>query len=208
MPRVPIGSFARFYEARPAEQVRIVRDIRTRLMDPEGYTGRDYYHQLRTEIRRTHWSTNDISTFSSSMIPFIERTREDRRDHYRSIGASYIEFWTARDASYFPVCSVSVEIGELEVIVTPEVGMRFGDDSYALKIWLNAKPPTRPAKQVIQYMLEHAYSTSSGRQNNWHLAIWDLRRKAILTPLKTAKDFELGLMGQAAAFLKIWNELG
>ena len=208
MPKVPIGSFARFYEARPADQVRIVRDIRTRLMDPDGYTGRDYYHQLRSEIRKTHWSTNDISAFEGALNPFLERTREDRREHYRSISESYIDFWTARDASYFSVGSTSVEIGGLEVTVTPEVGMTFGKDSYALKIWFNAKRPTRPARQLIQYMMERAGCLSADWQDNWQMAIWDLRRKSILPSLRTARDFELGILGQAAAFIRIWDELG
>ena len=207
VPRVPIGSFARFYEARPADQVRIVRDIRTRLLDPEGYTGRDYYQWLRNGIRKTHWSTNEITTFRDALGPFLENTREDKRQHYKVICESYIDFWVDMAASYFPIKSVSVEMEGLTILVTPEVGMRIGDDSYALKIWLNAKPPTRPARQVVNYVMERAVGVCSDWSDDWHMGIWDIRRKNILPPIRTARDFELGLRGQAAAFLHIWDDL-
>jgi hypothetical protein len=208
VPRVPIGSFARFYEARPADQVRIVRDIRTRLLDPEGYKNRDYYHWLRNGIRKTHWSTNEIQIFRDGLAPFLEETREDKRKHYKVICESYIDFWTDRAASYFRIKPVSVEMEGLTILVTPEVGMRIGDDSYALKIWLNARPPTRPARQVVHYMMDRVVRVGSDWRDDWHLGIWDIRRKNILPPIRTARDFELGLRGQAAAFLHIWNDLG
>ena len=207
MPKVPIGSFARFYEARPAGQVRIVRDIRSRLLDPEGYKNRDYYFWLRNGLRSTHWSTRDIQTFRDALVPFLEGTRDDKKDHYRTICESYIDFWSERATSYFPVESVSVDIAGLTISVTPEVGMKIGDDNYALKIWLNAKPPTRPARQVIHYMMERASGMSSAWRDSWHLGIWDVRRKNILPPIRTAQYFELGLRSQAAAFLHLWNEL-
>ena len=207
MPRVPIGSFARFYEARPADQVRIVRDIRIRLLDPEGYKGRDYYHWLRNGIRKTHWSTNEITTFRDALVPFLENTREDKRQHYKIICESYIDFWVDKAASYFPIKSVSVEMEGLTILVTPEVGMRIGDDRYSLKIWLNARPPTRPARQVVNYMMERAVEVCSDWSDDWHMGIWDIRRKNILPRIRTARDFELGLRGQAAAFLHIWDDL-
>ena len=207
VPRVPIGSFARFYEARPAGQVRIVRDIRTRLLDPEGYKNRDYYHWLRNGIRKTHWSTNEIKTFRDGLALFLEETREDKRKHYKVICESYIDFWIDRAASYFRIKPVSVEMEGLTILVTPEVGMRIGDDSYALKIWLNARPPTRPARQVVHYMMDRVVRVCSDWRDDWHLGIWDIRRKNILPPVRTARDFELGLRSQAAAFLHIWNDL-
>ena len=207
MLKVPIGSFARFYEARPADQVRIVRDIRNRLVDPEGYTQRDYYHQLRVGLRKTHWSTGDISTLDSARETFLGIVHEHKRDHYRAILDSYIDLWMVGDRSCFRIKSVDVEVGALTIGVTPEVGMRIGADSYALKLWFNSKPPTRPARQVINYAMDRASKVSDDWDQDWNLAIWDVRRKHILPPLRVARDFELGLMGQIAAFLQIWDEL-
>ena len=187
--------------------MKIVRDIRMRLTDPEGYILRDYYNPLRNGIKRTHWATGDIQTFRDGFIPFLDRTRQDKKEHYRAIGQSYIDFWEERDGSYFQVRSVDVEIGGLTILVTPEVGMRIGDDSYTLKIWLNSQPPTRAARQVIQHSMERASEICDSWDTSWHLGIWDIRRKNILPPMRTARDFELGLTGQAAAFLQIWNKL-
>ena len=207
MPRVPIGSFARFYESRPADQVKIVRDIRARLIDTEGYIARDYYHQLRNAIKRTHWATGNIRTLQDALVPFVEHTREHKREHYRSIAESYVSFWMERDATFFPIKSVDVEVGGLTILVKPEAGMQTGDDCYGLKFWFNATPPTRTARQVIQHMMERANNSCDEWQDSWHLGIWDIRRRIILPPLRTARDFELGLIGQSAAFLRIWDEL-
>ena len=207
VPRVPIGSFARFYESRPADQVKIVRDIRARLIDPKGYIARDYYHQLRDAFKRTHWATGDIKTLQDGLVHFVERTRGDKREHYHAIAESYISFWMEREATFFPIKSVAVEVGGLTILVTPEVGLQTRDDWYALKLWFNANPPTRPARQVIQHMMERANDHCHDWQDEWHMGIWDIRRRNILPPLRIARDFELGLIGQSAAFLRIWNEL-
>ena len=207
VPRIPLSSFARFYEANPSKQVTVVRDIRTRLIDPEGYFARDYYGSLRGVLRKTHWATGKLDTFENALAPLLARTRMDKKLHYQILGESYIDFWRSRNASCFHVESVDVEIAGLTIVVTPEVGMRTGNDYQALKIWFNAKSPTRPARQVIHYLMDQANLIGNDWQDRWHSGLLDIRRKNIPLPVRTARDFELGITGQVAAFLQIWEEL-
>ena len=208
MPRIPLSSFARFYEVRPADQVRIVRDIRNRLMNPDDYMGRDFYGPLRQTMRRTHWATGDIGTFEDALGPLVDSQQvEARKDHYRRIGERYIDFWKSRDASYFPVMPVDVDLSDLTIVVSPEVGMRAGGDYQALKLWFNAEVPTRQARQVVVHLMNRANVQSDQWQTRWHSGIWDIRRGNIPLPVNPARDFELGLVGQVAAFLRIWEDL-
>ena len=107
MPKIPMSSFARFYEVRPAEQVRIVRDIRTRLMAPDRYITRDYYAPLRNTLRATHWATNDIGYFEDALEPFLEKQKLDRRDHFRSVSESYVSYWRNVEGTYFAIPEVT-----------------------------------------------------------------------------------------------------
>ena len=208
MPKIPMSSFARFYEVRPAEQVRIVRDIRTRLMDPERYIVRDYYGLLRNQMRATHWNTSDITDFKCGLQSFLESQKfDDRRDHYSKLSEAYITYWQNVGGDYFAIPPVDVTITGLTITVRPEVGLRTGGDYQALKLWFNSERPTRQARQMIVYLMNRAKEESDLWNDRWYSAIWDIRRQNILPPIKPARDLELGLTGQIAAFLHIWDDL-
>ena len=209
MPRISMAQFARFYEVRPADQVRIVRDIRLQLANPDdNYMARNFYGLLLRQIRRTHWATSDIRDFENALHPFVQ-TLKDQRKHqpYLAIGEAYIEYWKRRSGELFEVPSVNVDISGLTIGVRPEVGIRAGRDLEVLKLWFNANKPSRQARQIILYIMDRARSSSQEWRDSWNVGIWDVRRKEIPPPIRTARDFELGLVGQVAAFLRIWETL-
>lgn len=207
MPVVPMASFARFYEARPPDKVRIVRDVRIQQSDPDGYRRRDYYNDLRNILTQTHWQTDDIGVLESAVETFIAKQKDDQKKaHFRDIAEAYIRFWKRQDASLFEVPSVEVDVAELTIRVRPEVGMRTEDgDEFALKLWFNSPRLTRQYRQANTYLMEQAQGIEW--PSDWRPALWDVRRENIPPPATVARDFVLGLEGQAAAFLGIWNRL-
>jgi len=209
MPIVPMASFAKFYEVRPAHQVSIVRDIRMQQADQEGYSGRDFYNGLRNTLRATHWRTGDIEVFKAALGPLLdEQTKANKKEHYRKIGESYVDMWESRNASYFEVPRVDIEINGLIIRVHPEVGMRTDDgDLHPLKLWLNSGRLTRQGRQASIYLMERAQAESEAWSSRWQPHMWDVRRKNLLPQMVRARDFVLGLSGQAVAFLQIWNDL-
>ena len=209
VPKIPMSSFAKFYEVRPAEQVRIVRDIRMRLLDPERYMARDYYGPLRNLLRSTHWVTGNIEDFADALEPFLENQKfDDRKVHYRRLGESYVTYWRNVDGAHFAIPSTDVTISGLTVAVRPEVGLRTeGGDYQALKLWFNSDRPTRQARQIMVYLMNRAKEQSEKWDGRWYSGIWDIRRHNVLPPIRPARDLELGLTGQIAAFLHIWDEL-
>ena len=209
MPKIPMSSFAKFYEVRPAEQVRIVRDIRTRLLDPERYMARDYYGPLRNLLRKTHWATGEIEDFEGALDPFLESQRfNDRKDHYERLGKAYVAYWRNVDGAHFAIPPIDVTISDLTIAVRPELGLQTeGGDYQALKVWFNSDRPSRQARQIMVYLMDRANEQSEKWSSRWYSGIWDIRRQNVLPPMQPARDLELGLTGQIAAFLHIWNEL-
>ena len=208
MPRVSFGMFSRFYDERPAGQVRVVRDIRSRVADPKRYIQRDLYGPLRNTLRWTHWATGDIMTFENALPPFLAKQKKEfRRKHYEDIGQDYIAFWKAQDAMYFEIPAVDIEIGGLTIGVNPEVGLRTLYDYRVLKLWFNATKPTIRTRQVMEYLMGRAKQESDAWSDQWEAGIWDVRRQSIPLPRRIPQDFEIGVVGQVAAFLRIWTHL-
>ena len=208
VPRISMASFARFYESRPASQVSIVRDLRIRQANPKQYLRRDFYGLLRHTLRATHWGTGGIHTFEDALGPAVDRLEDARKkDPYRLLGRAYIDFWTAKGAEFFEVPAIHVEIGGLPIVVAPEAGMRVGYDSQVLKLWFNTLKPSRLARQILHHLMERARSSSAQWSNTWNIGVLDIRRQEIPPPIRESKDFELGVDGQVAAFLQIWERL-
>ncbi len=209
MPRISMTQFAKFYEVRPADQVRIVRDIRMQIANPDdNYMARNFYGFLLQELRRTHFATGDIRYFEDNLETFVNGL-QDKRKHqaYLAIGEAYVEWWNQRSGELFEVPSVGVEVDGLTIGVRPEVGIRNGRDFEVLKLWFNASKPSRQTRQIILHLMGMARVLSQEWPSSWNVGIWDVRRQEIPPPIRTARDFELGLAGQVAAFMQIWRKL-
>ena len=207
MPRIPLSLFAQFYEARPAAQVRIVRDIRTRMLNPREYRRRYHYLALRNYMDHTHWAPQCIEPFQNGFEYFLSNEKADKRELFRKLGNQYVSFWQDMQGSYFPVPPVDVAMDDLVVMVRPEIGMLSHGDRMVLKIWFNMTAPTRQTRQVIHHFMERARDESDGWSDGWNVGLLDIPRKRIPAPLRPARDFRLGLEGQVSAFLRLWESL-
>ena len=176
------------------------------LSDPSGYHRRDYYHGLRNTLRRTHWKTDNIETFVNALDPLLDSQRQaGKRQHYETISRAYIEFWERSEGRYFAVSGTIYDLAGLRINMSPDIGMRFRGDDMALKLWLNAQPPKRTYRQAVQFLLGEAEFDWPA---NWVSGIWDVRRQAIMPPVKLPRDFAIAIEGQAAAFQQTWQTLG
>ncbi len=202
---VALATFARFSEASMSQRVRVVRDARLFRSDPESYTGRDYYFDLRNTLRKTHWQpgAGSIEAFEAALDTLLAKADKvkGRADHYEAISEAYITFWKKQDAQFFPVAPSNVELAGLSIHVTAEVGMRYDGNNLALKLILTAPKQTRHFRQVIQFLSDEAFLN----RPNLQPAIWDVRRGEILPRVPIPKDFRLALEGDAAAFRHMWG---
>ena len=204
---VALATFARFYGATGPQKVTMVRDARLFITDPKGYACRDYYRDFRNTLRKTHWQTNDIGTFEAALEPLVsQQTKQNKQEHYRKLGEAYIKYWKKHDAHFFDILPSSIEIAELTIRISLEVGMSYHGDNLALKLWLPAPRPTRSFRQVVQYLTTK--NEYPGWRQDWQMALWDVRREEVLPPVPIPRDFALAVEGQAMAFQQIWQSLG
>ena len=206
--KVALSQFANFYEVRPAGQVKVVRQVREQLASPEMFRRHNFYGLFHDELRRTHLKSCDIRDFEDRLPAFVSNLNDVRKQQpYLDLGRAYVDYWKSRSGELFVAKPVVVEINGLEVRVRPEVGIRVKGDAEVLYLWFRNTSPGRQAKQVILYFMERARSQSLDWSDLWNVGIWDVRRKQVPLPVRTAQDFELGLEGQVASFLRIWTML-
>ena len=208
MPRVALSQFANFYEARPAGQVKVVRQVREQLASPEMFRRYNFYGLFHDQLRRTHLRSRDIRDFEDRLPSFVSNLQDARKQQpYLELGEAYVDYWKSRTGELFVARPVVININGLEVRVRPEVGIRAGGNAQVLHLWFKNMRPGRQAKQVILYFMDRARSQSPDWSDSWNIGIWDVRRQEVPLPVRTAQDFELGLEGQVASFLRIWAML-
>ena len=208
VPSVALSQFANFYEARPAGQVKVVHQVREQLASPKMFRRHNFYGLFHDELRRTHLFSRDIRDFEDRLPAFVSNLNDERKQQpYLELGRAYVDYWKSRSGELFDAKPVVVEINGLEVRVRPEVGIRARGDAEVLHLWFKNTRPGRHAKQVILHFMDRARSQSPDWSDSWNVGIWDVRRKQVPLPVRTAQDFELGLEGQVASFLRIWTML-
>ena len=193
--RHSMATFAKFCAANPAQKVKIVRDR----------PAWAYYSPLTNFLQTYHWNTNDLETLERNIDGFV--TKQGKRGHHFSeICDAYVKFWRSREASYFRVIPIDIEIGGLVISVNPEIGMRTPDgDCRAMKLWFNVDRPTKLAKQVLLYLMESARANDDRWPSDWDLKVWDVRAKNLIATVQLPADFELALTAEATSFLFIRN---
>lgn len=205
--KVGLASFARFYDATRAAQVRVVRDVRSRYTDPKGYAGRDYYGDFRNVIRTNHWRRGDLTVLPSALDTLIDGQKDSKKaENLRELGNSYLSRFTEPNISVFLVPRSELEIAGLTISITPEIGMQLHDDMFVLKMWMNRPDPKRLYRQAIQYLLEEG--RGANWKSNWQPAIWNVRKDRILGPVRLPRDIYYSIRAAAAGLQDVWTQLG
>ena len=204
---VPLATFARFSEASMSQRVRVVRDARMFRGDPDSYRRRDYYHELRNTLRKTHWQAEGggIDAFEAALDGMLAKADKvkGRAEHYKAVSEAYIALWRKHDAQFFRIPPSDVDLVGLTVHVTSDLGMRYDGNNLAIKLLLTAPKATRHYRQVIQFLTEEAYRNRASLMP----VIWDVRRQELLQRVPTPKDFRIALEGDSMAFQQIWRSL-
>lgn len=207
--RVPMSTFARFFEATEMQKITVVKDALANQSDHEGYHLRDFYHPLRNRLRKTHWETGNIGTFEAGFEDFVAEQKEDKQRHYQLIGTSYIKFWKKRQATLFKIDSAKtvVNVKGLSIQVFPEFGMSYSSNNFVTRMWLNAEPPKKEFRLATQYLTGRA--KEQGWQANWKAAMWDIRREEIVhdLPITNMRNLKFAINSNAVSFQNTWEDL-
>ena len=179
--------------------------------------GRNYYGEFTNTLRSVHWRGGELDQLQRAVLDLAKairarktkhkttRNQEAKAAHYEELVDAYLEGWTGFGAESFPIAESVIQIGNLEIRVNPDIGMRYAGNEYAVKLWVNSPKPTRQYRETIQHLM----TVGRGRtwKPEWQAAMWDVRRKTMLPKVTVRRDFDLALEGQAAAFEQIYTRL-
>ena len=207
MPSISMSTFAQFCNAKVMKQQDIVAAQRFAAADPKLVRIHDFYGRLRNTIVRWHISTQDLSVFDDAYQKLWGQNLPTlKRSHYSRARDAYMEFWRNLDATPFRVTRATVNIGDLTVIVNPELRIRtsYGVDM-VVKLRFNAKPPPSSTRQTYSYLMELA-KDSAEWEHEWQTGIMDIERRIVLPSLATSAAFQIGIERHAATYAEMWRE--
>jgi hypothetical protein len=199
MKAVPISTFARYFEATDAGKWRVV----ARALSP----GMDYYWKLRNTLADTHWLSDDISTFEVAVDGLLGSVKSiTQRECYRQVADSYIKFWKRYPGAHvFRVPTVETDIAGLSIRVNPEIRMEYRGESFTLKLYFRATPPTKKYRQAVQFLTARARGLKW--DPNWQATLFAVSQGERHHEMPLPQRFGLAVAAQAAAFLHTWDQL-
>lgn len=199
MRELPISTFARYFEASDQQKLRIV--------DQTFSSGMDYYWALRNTLAETHWRSDDIGTFEAALDGLLGSVKSaTQREHYRKLAQGYIDFWQRYPGAHvFSVPTGHTEINGLPIRVNTDIGMAYGNDFFAIKLFLRAAPPTTKYRQAVQHVT--ALATRHEWNPNWQATLLDVRRGLLLHAMPLPWKFDLAVGAQAAAYRHTWEQM-
>lgn len=204
-PTVGLATFARFYDASASEKSRVIREAISFVADHDKYAHRAYYGVFRNTLIQTHWATNELSDFEGAVSGMVKKLkRAHQQENYETVSEAYIRYCKRQDGiQFFRIPPATLDISGLRILVNPDIGMRRIGDTFALKLWWTAKRPKRSYRQAIQHLMTLAQN--DGWQAGAIPALWDVRREEIMHVVPIPKDFEMVIVGEAAAFKAMWD---
>ena len=208
IPAIRMTSFAEFHDTSRSRRATMVRNLREQYLQPEMYRYRNYYHQIRNCMVQCHWQTNEVQVFADAYehLNFNPRYPQ-KRDSAMDIAEHFMRHWEKEGESIFEVSHGGGELGRLPLRIAPDVGVKTKNGDYlAAKLWFKHDKPKRAYRQAFHWMADQ-FRPPTWNQD-WQPAIWDVRRQTFLQPLRPPKDIRLNLIGDAAAFIGMWDALG
>ncbi len=208
IPAIRMTSFAEFHDTSRSRRATMVRNLREQYLQPEMYRHRNYYHQIRNCMVQSHWKTNEIQVFSNAYehLRFNPRYPQ-KRESAMNIAEHYLRHWEKEGDSIFEASSGYGSLGEIRLSIVPDIGVKTKNgDYFVTKLWFKHDKPKRAYRQAFHWFAEEMRPTAWDRE--WQPVIWDVRREVFLQPVRPPKDIRLNLIGDAAAFIGMWNALG
>ena len=196
MPNISLTDFVQFVNKAGLPKLTKVREIKTR---PEYSPALDFWKVLRDAIRDFHRAGKPIDR----VLDEIGQTRKVAR--YSAALAAYKKFLRNKRTEWFEPPLGIWTYSDLRVKVNPELGLRFGDRNHVVKLYFKDEPlPKRRLAVVFQLM---KIALESKLKPEATLAVLDVGNSRLLLPDAKAPDVTALLIGEAAAFVAMWNAI-
>lgn len=171
-----------------------------RLYEDPARAAFNYYRRAANAVRAGRAARQDEVAMRSLVHHADDRTRP----HYSAIAEGWLRYLGRRDPKLIEVGRARVPLGELEVGLSPQLGLRKSNSGrYATWLYFKEEPLTRDAAQLALWLLTQGMSDILP---GGEALVVDVRRAKEFT--LTARDRERlrpWAFSEASAFMTLWD---
>lgn len=162
----------------------------------------DFYRILRDgiiEIHQKRWDPKELKNI------LVALTDAKKKANYSTAIDGYKRFWGKKTLIYFTPPSQQWNVGDVNVRINPELGLRIGGKSYVVKLYFKSDKISKDKIDQILTLMEDRLrkDVDSGVQ----MAILDVKN----AKLYSKKDDDLSLLplldGEVISFETIWKSV-
>ncbi len=175
-----------------------VRQIKNR---PEYEPYADFYKMVREKIQSVHQLEQDKSELDNLLSSISD---EKKKKAYPQIIEGYKRFWGRKKPLWFKPPNKIWKIGELEIKINPELGLKIGDDSYIIKLYFKEDKITKHQIDQILTLMENELR-SKVRIEEAKFSILDIRKSKHYIRKESGLELMPLLQGEAKSFIEIWK---
>lgn len=151
---VPLTSFIDFIMKSGSPKMTCAKKIKVQMSevyDPAG----DYYKRFREALYEMH-SKGHKKTDLSKIIGLLP---ENKKENYNIMVSGYRKFLGAKDIWWFQPPRKIWKHGKLEIPINPEVGLKWNEQKYIIKLYLKAEKPSKDRLSSILALMKEAIPT-------------------------------------------------
>lgn len=166
------------------------------------HPAKDYYRYIREGIIETHQENGEKEKFKS----LVDNATDPRKEqNYDKAIKGYLKFLGRKEISWVEPPFKNWIIGNLDVKVNPEIGLRFNGKDHYLKLYFKADKLSKIKASQIMNLLEAELRSQVSKDSVF--GVLDVRQgKAFLNENNETILLPL-LIGEAMSFQAIWDLL-
>lgn len=199
---VSMSEFVDFHVLTGSARVAKVRALKNRgEYDP----AMDFWRPLRKGIAAFHLRHQGDQR---SLPDFLTSISDRKVVRYRAAMAGHAKFLRAREVRGFRAPpSASWQVGDLNVRVNPEVGLRIDGQQYVIKLYFKAEPLSRGRAQALIALMEEELGSRVAPGISF--GVLDVPNASLsLTDRRSSlDDTKIALRAEAVAFVDIWGRV-
>jgi hypothetical protein len=195
MLEISIIDFVDFVNKAGPPKLTKVKDIKTR---PEYSPAVDFWKPLRETIRDHHKTGRPLD-------PVLDRINTRKAARYPGALIAYKKFLRKKQIEWFDPPLGTWTHGELQVRVNPELGLRLNGREHVIKLYFKDEALPRRRLAVVFQLMSIALKDNLNAERT--LSILDVNNSKLLLPDPNAPDVTALLIGEAVAFVAMWNAI-
>lgn len=200
MPDISMTTFVDFVLASGTKRLTCVRRAKKdykQKYDP----ARDFYRLLRDTIINMHEELK-----APEILDELIRTQNNPRKilPYKECIDAYKQWCKRKQIEWIGKYNVVWTNSKLTVRVNPELGIRINGTPHVIKLYFKGEQPSKRRLETMFHLLQ---STLPQDLKGAVPSILDVRRGNLFSPNRVIGNIQALLIGEAAAFLAMWEQV-